>query len=530
MPDTLLDSYDRPLPLYSVAQLRARETQAQQHLPAHTLMTRAGRAAAQWLAHRLADRPAARRTVWLAAGPGNNGGDALATAAELSAMGIAAHVCLPVPPSAPDARDALERCRRAGVAVRDALPAAVPADCAWTVDGLFGIGMSRPIGGAHAALVALLNAHHASGGAVLALDLPSGLDADTGAVMEGGTAVEATDTLTFLAAKTGLFTHMGPVLAGHVWVAPIGCGFGGAPDDTDAQYADGTADTTTTPPGARLIAPSSFVAALPRRSAQMNKGSFGSVAVIGGADGMCGAPILAARAALHGGAGKVHVALLGAEKPAYDTLHPELMLHALDALSLERMSALAIGPGLGDSELAHDTVAHVMDTGLPAVLDADALNLLARSRDLATRVVRGPLRFIMTPHPLEAARLLGREVREIQADRLAAARELAARYHAVAVLKGAGTIVAMPAGPSAVNPTGNVALATGGTGDVLTGFIGALLAQGVGLFDAAGAAVFLHGRAAQVLTEGGDGPAGMTAGELAPVFRRLLNQVAARPR
>jgi hydroxyethylthiazole kinase-like uncharacterized protein yjeF len=281
--------------------------------------------------------------------------------------------------------------------------------------------------------------------------------------------------------------------------------------------------------GAQLNAPPLFAAHFPPRDFATHKGTFGSLAVVGGDTGMCGAPILAARAALYAGAGKVHVALLGAGGPAYDPPHPELMLHAIDDLPLDSMDALSIGCGMGHRERATRVLHDVLPLDLPKLFDADALNLLARDASLAAALEARGSRdndpAILTPHPLEAARLLGIDAPAVQRDRLAAARALTRRFASVVVLKGNGTVVAAPDGRLAINPTGNAALATGGTGDVLGGIIGALLAQGLPRYEAALAGVYLHGLAADALTARGDGPAGCTAGELAPMVRKLLNRL-----
>src|SRR6185437_6412514 len=260
----------------------------------------------------------------------------------------------------------------------------------------------------------------------------------------------------------GLVMGSGRDLAGEITVAPLGL-------DASAHAA-----------GALLNAPALFAGHFPPRDFATNKGTFGSLAVVGGDTGMCCAPILAARAALFCGAGKVHVALLGDGAPPYDPPHPELMLHALDDLPLDRMDALAVGCGMGHRECAARVMHDVLQLDVPKLFDADALNLIAQdpalAAELTARGVQGDP-CILTPHPLEAARLLGGDAPGVQRDRLSAARALAARFASVVVLKGSGTIIAAPDGRLAINPTGNAALATGGTGDVLGGIIGALLAQ-----------------------------------------------------
>jgi len=494
-PATLLNPHDCPLALLSLANLRAVEADAMAGLPPHTLMARAGRAAARFLREQIAQNSAAAvpSTVWIAAGPGNNGGDALVLA------------------KPDDARWALAEARAAGVAITAAAPASLE-HYGWLIDGMFGIGLTRPLEGIFATLAQHLSQRAKQQGRVLALDVPSGLDSDTGNVVGAGSAVRATHTITFIGAKPGLFMASGRDLAGVVTLAPIG-----------VERVANAARTTV-----QLNAPALFASFLPARDFSTNKGSFGSVAVVGGDTGMCGAPILAARAALYTGAGKVHVALLGAGAPPYDPPHPELMLHPVDDLPLDKMDALAIGCGMGNRERASKVLNDVLALDVPKLLDADALNLLAADPALAAKVAaRGAQGdpCVLTPHPLEAARLLGCDAPTVQRDRLAAACALTARFASVIVLKGTGTVVAAPDGRFAINPTGNAALATGGTGDVLGGIIGALLAQRLPPYEAALAGVYLHGLAADTLTAQGDGPAGLTAGELASMVRKLLNRM-----
>ena len=507
---TLLDTHDRPLALLGLTDLRALEASAAATLPPHTLMARAGHAAAQFLSGQIAlERSAgSAAAVWIVAGPGNNGGDALVVATGLQRAGIAVEVCMPVEVKPEDARWALGEARTAGVPISASAPDSF-GRYGWLVDGMFGIGLTRPLDGVFATLAQQLSQRSKRQGQVLALDVPSGLDSDTGNVVGSGTGVRATHTVTFIGAKPGLFMASGRDLAGAVTVAPIGL-------DTAARTA------------VQLNAPALFARFLPARDFSTNKGSFGSLAVVGGDTGMCGAPILAARAALHCGAGKIHVALLGAGAPPYDPPHPELMLHPIDDLPLDRMDALAIGCGMGHRDRATQALHDVLALDLPKLLDADALNLIANDPALAAKVAARGAKgdpCVLTPHPLEAARLLGCDVPAVQRDRLAAARALTARFASVIVLKGTGTVVAAPDGRLAVNPTGNAALATGGTGDVLGGIIGALLAQRLPPYEAALAGVYLHGLAADTLTAQGDGPAGLTAGELAPMVRKLLNRM-----
>lgn len=514
LPD-LITPHNRALPLLTLTDLRILENQASAALPAHTLMARAGKAAASCLSEHITRDTSVDKTkhkVWLIAGPGNNGGDALVMATELHKAGIAVELCMPIEVKPEDARWALNNARAAGVAITSTPPASLE-HYTWLVDGMFGIGLARPLEGIFATTARQLSqrtkAKTKAKGGVLALDTPSGLDSDTGTVIGEGDAVHATHTITFIGAKPGLFTAQGRDLAGAVTVAPIGV-------------------DSTTRAAVRLNAPELFAAFLPPRDFATNKGTFGSLAVVGGDTGMCGAPILAARAALYSGAGKVHVALLGAGAPPYDPPHPELMLHAIDDLPLDTMDALAVGCGMGHRERATQVLHDVLPLDLPKLLDADALNLIAKDPALAAEVAARGVQgdpCVLTPHPLEAARLVGTDAPAVQRDRLAAARALAARFASVVVLKGTGTVIAAPDGRLAINPTGNAALATGGTGDVLGGIIGALLAQHLPRYEAALAGVYLHGLAADTLSEQGHGPAGLTAGELAPMVRTLLNRM-----
>ncbi|OAI63623.1 carbohydrate kinase [Ralstonia solanacearum] len=498
--------------LFGSAAVRALETAAGRALAPFTLMARAGEAAADWLQAR-----APRGHLLLVAGPGNNGGDALVVATALHEAGRTVTVWLAADPARlpDDARRAWTEACAANVPIEILhAPASVPATVTAIVDGLFGIGLTRPLTGLHAALVETLNG---SGLPVYALDVPSGLSGDTGQPpAPDSPVVRAHATLTFLAAKPGLFTGMGRDAAGDLALADLQA----------AQPAyDGIVEAD-----AQINTPLRWLAHIPRRRHNGHKGTYGSVAIVGGAQGMVGAPLLSARGALYLGAGKVHVVSLAADAPHVDCAQPELMLHTWGALDLGGMQALAAGPGMGTGKDAYAALDHLLDRMLPgriaAVFDADALNLFARAPALLTRLTRlasGGAPIVLTPHPLEAARLLDTDAQTVQRDRLAAAQALVNRCGAVVVLKGSGTVIAAPGVPPTVNPTGNGGLASGGTGDVLTGMVGALLAQGVPAREAALAAVWLHGRAADELVAAGEGPIGLHAGELCLPARRALN-------
>ena len=255
-----------------------------------------------------------------------------------------------------------------------------------------------------------------------------------------------------------------------------------------------------------------------------HKGSHGSVGIIGGDSGMVGAALLTSRAALQLGAGRVYVGLLARDAPLLDAAQPELMLRpAGDVLKLDQLSCLAIGPGLGATADAGFYLQCALESRLPLVIDADALNIIAASDKLKTILKQIVTTKVLTPHPAEAARLLGCSTREVQADRIAAATALATEYHAHVVLKGAGSICASPGQPWRINTSGNPGMASAGMGDVLTGIIAALLAQGVAPQRAMDSAVWLHGAAADACVANGVGPVGLTASEVINAARRLLN-------
>ena len=474
------------------------------------LMERAGRAAAALLRERFGTG-----RVLVCAGPGNNGGDGFVLARALHRAGQAVSVRFAGDPQRlpADAAAAWQSARAAGVD----FCAEPSGKFSVVVDALFGIGLRRPLDGDWAALVERINRFP---GPVLALDVPSGLDADTGACH--GPAVGATLTASFIAGKPGLYTGDGPDCAGEVVLLDLG--LGAATTDIDTNTAIRHTDTTANPApprhhGALLTA--ADLRLPPPRVRASHKGSFGTLAVIGGASGMSGAALLAARAGLHLGAGRVMAGLL--QPLTVDPLQPELMLRPPEE-ALAGATAAVVGPGLGQSGAALNLLHRAAGVDFPLLLDADALNLLAAHPVLARTIARRAAPTLLTPHPTEAARLLGIDTATVQADRIAAACRLASRFHAEVALKGAGTVLASPDGSWRINPTGNPGLASGGTGDVLAGMAGALLAQGLPARDALAAAVFLHGAAADERVAAGHGPAGLTAGELLLPARRLLNR------
>lgn len=481
---------DLSWPLHGIAATRAIERAAAAALPPHTLMQRAGLAVAR-LACALAPHA---QSIWIACGPGNNGGDGLEAAMHLQRWGHRPVVtlCGDEARLPPDAAASLGRARAAGVT----LASAPPAHCDLAIDALLGIG-----GAGHAAsgpraqralphtMANWLLHMHSTAHTVLSVDLPSGLDADTGTYADSEFTtklIAACATihwprrlfcLSLLTLKSGLFTAQGKDAAGQVWWDDLACQ---AVGNTASDALLLGADRAQRPP--RLHA--------------SHKGSYGDVAIIGGAPGMTGAALLAARAALHAGAGRVLVGLLDGSSMAVDTAQPELMFRPLDALDLRRSTVVC---GCGGGHAVRSVLAQVLSQAPRLVLDADALNAMALDTALQTlltaRAARG-YATALTPHPLEAARLLGCTTAQVQASRLQAAQQLAQRFACTVVLKGAGSIIAAPGTLPSINHSGNAKLASGGTGDVLAGLLGAYLAAGQGAYQAACTAVFAHGQAA----------------------------------
>jgi len=483
------------LPIRSVAELRAIEA-AHAQLP---LMERAGRAAAE-VARTLAGDRGGRIVVL--AGPGNNGGDAFVVARWLRAWYFDVAVVFPgdaasLPKDAKAAHAAFVAAGGTTMATPDAKRPVL------VVDGLFGVGLARPLADGYATLVRWAND---SGASILALDVPTGLNADTGVAM--APTMRATATATFMCLKPGLLTGDGPDHCGDVSVHPL------------------EIDGATSAHGHRLDWPvlaAALPAVLARRTRNVNKGTFGTLGILGGTEGMGGALILAGRAALRTGAGKVWLGFLMADPPKFDASMPELMLRHAGPVLDAHPDALVVGPGLGTSDAARSLLQRALALPVPVALDADALNLVARDPALlaATRSRTAPT--LATPHPGEAARVLSLEVESVQGDRMHAAHELALRLAANVVLKGVGSVLAYPDGTWDINASGGPALATAGSGDVLAGLLGALLAQGLPAKTALRYAVCLHGATADVLVAAGTGPLGLTASELPDAARGLLN-------
>ncbi|WP_440940691.1 NAD(P)H-hydrate dehydratase [Immundisolibacter sp.] len=484
--------------LYSPAQARAidRAAALRPGCTGTLLMERAGTAAYSML-RRL--WPAAQR-LGVVCGVGNNGGDGYVLARLAHLAGLDVH--LTAVAGAPRTGSEADTARQWFLACGGHESAQLPApDTEVLVDGLLGTGMDRAPEGATAQAIDALNA---SGRPVLALDLPSGLHADTGDAP--GRAVRATATLSFVVRKRGLYTGKARALCGQLAFDALG-----VTPDPDEPAAEAVL----------LDLPRLRAAWLPPRARQAHKGDFGHVLVIGGDHGFGGAARLAGTASARAGAGLTTVATRPAHVPALLSGRPELMAHGLDTPAqltplLDRADRLAIGPGLGQEAFGRDLWARALACGKPLVADADALNLLAGTPQRRDD-------WILTPHPGEAARLLGCSPAQVEADRFAAVRALHARYGGVVVLKGAGTLVCDGTAPIGVVPGGNPGLASGGTGDVLTGLIAGLWAQGLSARQAAALGASVHAATADALAAR-HGERGLLAGDLAERLPALLNE------
>lgn len=473
----------RGWPLHDTAASRRMEAEAAASLPPHTLMGRAGNTVARLA---LAIVPRGRRVVVLA-GPGNNGGDALLAAALLCEAGLKVGVVLlgDTWRRPPDAAWALAQARlRTGLQWLPTWPSDETADL--VIDGLLGLGLSRSPDQGIAEAIHSANRRKLP---VLAIDLPSGLDGDRGTTFDG-VAVRASHTVALLSLKPGLFTAEGRDHSGRIWFDPLG---------------------VEPPPSPLRLAALPVPGYSPHTA---HKGRFGDVVVIGGARGMSGAATLAAHAALAAGAGRVFVALLSSAQPQGMT-RPELMQRdANEVLVSDQLRQRTVVAGCGGGDAMRPCMPVLLQYAKALVLDADALNAVACEVSLqAALVARGCAGrlTVLTPHPLEAARLLNTTVQAVQSDRWSAARSLAERFGAVVVLKGSGSLVATPGGGVTVHAFGNARLATAGTGDVLAGTIGALWSRRAddvndldSLAETASTAVARHGLAAEQAP--GDGP------------------------
>lgn len=489
-----------PIALYTTAQVRALDRYAIETLgiPGYTLMKRAGEAALRFMRARW---PTAYR-IGIVCGGGNNGGDGYVLARFAQAAGLAVRVLAAVPAErlGGDARLAWQDLQSGNARVEPFAPEAL-TDCEVIVDALLGTGLKQDVRDETAALIRAINA---SGRPVLALDVPSGLDADTGKPL--GVAVRADSTVTFVGVKRGLLLGDGPDFTGSLLFDDLGI------DPPPLGEFD--------PPLTRVI-DAEINVALPRRSRAAHKGDFGRVALVGGGIGMPGAPRLAGEAALRVGAGLVTVSTFPQNVAAISAGCPELICMPTEDAStlpqiLERADLVAIGPGLGQGPWARVMYDAFLASAKPAVLDADALNLLAAGAPPA-----GPRDWILTPHPGEAARLLGLTTDAIQRDRLGALTALVERYQCVVVLKGAGTLIGAPGRTTGICDRGNPGMASAGMGDVLTGTIAGIYAQCRDLWMAARAGVQAHALAGDVAARAGK--RGLLASDVIRELRACVN-------
>ncbi len=487
-----------PPPLYRSEQVRELDRRALRDfgVSGYELMERAAGAVWQIMAARWPDA----RRIGVACGPGNNGGDGYVLARLVRAAGLDAVVVVAPgsDPRTPDTRRAARDWRESGGSVR-LFDGRLPIVDVWA-DAIYGLGLTRPPVDAVQGLIERINASHKP---VVALDVPSGLDADRGSV--AGDGVRAVLTVGFIGDKRGLHTGPARDFAGEVVVDALGLP---------------TALWQGITPAARLYQIEHLTDGLAPRHPNAHKGEFGHLLCVGGEVGMGGAVRLCAEAALRTGVGLASVATRTEGVAALVAARPEAMTHAVEdadalAVLIAKADVLAVGPGLGMGEWGRSLFEATVASGKPLILDADGLNWLAAHP-------RALPQAILTPHPGEAGRLLGCSTDQIQADRFSAVEAIAEKFSCVVVLKGAGTLVAAPGQTTAVIATGNPGMATGGMGDVLTGVIGALHAQHLPRFEAAVFGALMHGAAGDAAARI-DGERGLLPSDLFPQLRRLAN-------
>jgi ADP-dependent NAD(P)H-hydrate dehydratase / NAD(P)H-hydrate epimerase len=482
-----------PLTLYRTDQVRELDRIAIQErgIPGFQLMSRAGYEVFQCIRNKWPET----RSLAVFCGAGNNAGDGYIIAGLALQAGLIVSVYSLADPINLKG-DALTAYRNFVEAKGEVIPFQLEEfiDADVIVDALLGTGLDRPVTGLYALAIQAINQSPVP---IVAVDNPSGLNADTGNVM--GYAVKADCTVTFIALKQGLFTGQAPDYCGEIFYASLAV--------PDAIFQD------VLPSAVRVVK-----TPLPRRDRCAHKGNYGHVLIVGGDRGYSGATRLAGEAALRVGAGLVSVATRSEHAGLMNLSRPELMCHGVEtagqlAVLLEKATVVVIGPGLGQSDWAKELLMAAITAEKPMIIDADGLNLLALSPVINPD-------WILTPHPGEAARLLHCSTAEIQQDRFASVTAIHAKYDGIAILKGSGTLIASEDG-CAVSTTGNPGMASGGMGDVLAGVIAGLLAQGLSLKNAAQQGVYSHGQAADLAAEK-DGERGLLASDLMPYLRRSL--------
>ncbi|WP_423064097.1 NAD(P)H-hydrate dehydratase [Candidiatus Paracoxiella cheracis] len=484
--------------LYQNRQIRELEKFAiDEGIEEYQLMLAAGNAAFNTL---IAHWPEAKR-ISICCGKGNNGGDGLVVALLAHEYGLEVSVLLmgELSQLKNAAAKAATACQKAGLSLNQ-FDTDTQLQDDLIVDALLGSGLSGEVGEPYRSAIAAINAAECP---VLAIDVPSGIDVDTGSIL--GCAVKADVTITFIALKRGLYTAQAPACCGEIVCDSIGV------SDHLFRKVEHSAE---------LLNWNRIRPMLPKRTRDTHKGSYGHVLVVGGDYGMGGAVRLAAESAARVGAGLVTVATRPEHVPVVSGSRPELICHQVAEAAdleplLERASVIVVGPGLGKTSWAISLLNRLLESNLPKVLDADSLNLLSHSPRQAND-------WILTPHPGEAGRLLDIHCKEVQSDRFKAIDEIQQRYGGVVALKGAGTLIKGLGKMIEICPAGNPGMASAGMGDVLSGIIGGLLAQGLKLQDAAEAGVFIHSVAADRAAEEG-GERGLLATDLLPYLRSLVN-------
>jgi ADP-dependent NAD(P)H-hydrate dehydratase / NAD(P)H-hydrate epimerase len=502
--------------LYSVAQIREIEAAYSKAHPKSSLMQRAGDAVAT-LAIDLIAKHKLKKSVLVIAGTGNNGGDAWVAARALQIQKM--KVCVWQIGVQKHGDAASKKAHEAYIAAKGNIaPNAAPAlEFGLIIDGIFGIGLSKAPTGEFRDAIRFANQQREKiGTKILAIDIPSGLSADTGVAFTD--TINADATITFLGAKPGLYTADGTDHCGKIFIDDLG---------VDLNESNGS-----------LLTEADMAELIVQRRNNSHKGTYGNVGIIGGATGMVGAAVLAARASLHMGPGKVYAGLIAADAISFDAINPEIMVRrAADVAEDKNITAFAIGMGAGEGKPVKALLAEILATKKPVLIDADALAFVnienanpsiveaneAKLAENARPYLSLKNNIILTPHPGEAARLLKITTAEVEADRINAALSIAKRASAIVVLKGAGTVIATPEGSYFINTTGNPGMASGGMGDALSGMIAAFLAQGLTALNAAKLGVYLHGAAADCAAHHGMGPNGLTASEVIFEARTLLN-------